>query len=173
MSRISLCVGVALLMSGVAAGRAASQRPETRKREVIVIYFGTQGTDSLTGMIDTLRKVRVALQHQAATSGQTVTMRGVSLEPSVEGGFRHLAGAGVFDEVSVGGNWTNSAVVQYLGGDMTNHERAAIPQVVVIERDVRQDPPEGLWVGAEHEIGRYVGLREINTWLGHGAPLPR
>jgi hypothetical protein len=95
------------------------------------------------------------------------------LEPSVEGGLRHLALLGAFDEVSLGGNWTNSAVVRYLGSDMSDHQRALIPQVVLLEREVRRDGPEMLVVGPERELGRYIGAARIAAWVRNGAPLPR
>ena len=109
----------------------------------------------------------------AVATNRRVILRGVSLEPSVDGGIRHMARAGVFDEVSLGGNWTNSSAVRYLGSDMSDTSRAAIPQVILLEREVRRDGGRGLVVGPEHEIGRYIGIDKINSWLEHGAPLAR
>jgi hypothetical protein len=124
-------------------------------------------------MIEAVRDMKSALHRQATSSGRRFISRGVSLEPSIEGGLRHLALFGPFDEVSLGGNWTNSAVVRYLGGDMSNHDRAVIPQVVVLEREVQQDGRESLQVGPEREIGRYMGTDKISGWVRTGAPLPR
>jgi hypothetical protein len=91
----------------------------------------------------------------------------------VEGGLRHLALLGPFDEVSLGGNWTNSAVVHYLGSDLSDRQRAVIPQVVLLEREVREDGPRSLVVGPEQEVGRFAGTRDIGAWVRRGAPLPR
>lgn len=167
--RIALATA-ALLTTNAAAVRVAPSTPPTVTREVIAIYFGTEGTDAQSGMIDAVRNMRIALQHQAGAAGQRFVLHGVSLEPSVDGGIKHLARFGVFDEISVGGNWTNSAVVRYLGGDMSNRDRAAIPQVVLLEREVRQEGSRSLLVGPEHELGRYVGTGQISAWVARGAP---
>jgi hypothetical protein len=55
---------------------------------------------------------------------------------------------------------------------MSDRERAAVPQVVMLERDVDESNMK-LVVGPEHEIGRYVGADKITAWVRGGAPLPR
>lgn len=147
-------------------------RPSQVTREVIAVYLGTIGTDAESGMTTAVRDMKMALAKQAAESGRAFLSRGVSLEGSVEGGTRHLALLGPFDEISVGGNWTNSAVVRYLGPNMSDSRRAAVPQVVLLEREVRDDNST-LEVGPEREIGRFVGAGEIAAWVRRGAPLPR
>lgn len=174
MSRLRLemmCATVALLTTTVAASNMRSPKRSSVKREIIAVYLGTSGTDS--GMIETVRDMRVALARQTSTTGRNLVLHGVSLEPTVEDGIRHLSIFGAFDEVSLGGNWTNSAVVRYLGPDMSNHSRALIPQVVLLEREVQNDGSENLVVGVEREIGRHVGAKDITSWVRSGAPLPR
>jgi len=169
-------VTATLLTTGVTTGvtpvRTTPATSPTVTREIIAVYFGTEGTDAQSGMIAAVRNMRTALQHQAGANGQRFILRGVSLEPGVDDGIRDLALFGVFDEISVGGNWTNAAVVTYLGPDMSNGERAAIPQVVLLERQVSLEGPKSLSVGPEREIGRYIG-RQISSWVDRGAPLPR
>jgi hypothetical protein len=97
-------VGVALLATTVAAAGTRSPVPPVVTHEVIAVYLGTDGTDARSGMVEVVRDMRTALQRQAASSGRHFISRGVSLEPSVEGGLRHLALLGPFDEVSLGGN---------------------------------------------------------------------
>ena len=116
-----VCCGVALLAT-TAATRTHSVVERTVTHEIIAVYFGTIGTDSVSGMVAAVRDMKSALRQQATSSGRRFISRGVSLEPSVEDGVRHLGLFGSFDEVSLGGNWTNSAVVRYFGGDMSNHE---------------------------------------------------
>jgi hypothetical protein len=141
-------------------------------REVIAVYLGTMGTDTGSGMIDAVFEMKVALAKQAGRSGREFVSRGVSLEPSVQGGMRHLALLGFFDEVSVGGNWTNSAVVRYLGPTLGQSRRSGIPQVVVLEREVLRNDTT-YQISPEREIARYVGTDEIGAWVRQGAPLPR
>ena len=171
-TRLAALACVALVTTLAAAKARRLQAPATT-REVIAVWVGTEGTDAASGMVEAVRDMKTALQRQAISGGWHFVIRGVSLEPTVGDGLQHLALLGGFDEVDVGGNWTNSSVVRYLGPDMSNHQRALIPQVVLLEREIRRDPPSGLVVGAEREIGRYLGTRDIKTWVNAGAPLPK
>jgi hypothetical protein len=164
---------LAFLAVTVAAKRAPSARAATVTREIVAVYFGTEGTDAQSGMITAVRDMQTALRRQTAASGTRFVARGVSLEPTVEDGIRHLALFGSFDEISVGGNWTNSSVVHYFGGDMSDNRLASIPQVVILEREVRQDAPRSLLIGPEKEIGRYIGTDRISNWVKAGAPITR
>lgn len=176
MSRTRFAVAgfVAACLAGtVAAKRAPAHTPPIVTREIIAVYLGTDGTDARSGMIEAVRDMKAALRRQTAASRTRFISRGVSLDPTVDGGIRHLAMFDSFDEISVGGNWTNSAVVRYLGNDMGNRRIAMIPTVVVLEREVRQDGPESLVIGPEKEIGRYIGAKDISNWVQAGAPLTK
>jgi hypothetical protein len=116
--------------------------------------------------------MRSKLLLQTATSHREMIVHGVSLEPSVSEGLSHLATLGSFDEVSVGGNWTNSTVVRYLGGTIGKTHGTMIPQLVLLEREV-QEGDSTIEIGPEHEIARYIGRDEIGAWVQRGAPLPR
>jgi hypothetical protein len=166
------------LASVLAAGptptifHSASRSAPVIERQVIAVYLGTLGTDAESGMVPAIREMKTALTRQATATGREFIARGVSLEPSVDDGLRHLSLFGIFDEVSLGGNWTNSAVVRYLGGTIGGTRATAIPQVILLEREVTRDASR-LVVGDEREIGRYIGTKEISTWVRGGAPLPR
>src|ERR1043165_2136648 len=124
MRRVTLPSLSALLIITTMAMSPTSVRsaspPPAVSREVIAVYLGTVGTDAQSGMTSAVREMKVALRKQAAESGRHFLSRGVSLEPLVEDGIRHLALLGSFDEVNVGGNWTNSAVVRYLGPNLSD-----------------------------------------------------
>ena len=174
MRRIN-AVLAAVFASSTAIGATAfwSSPPDSAvSREVIAVYLGTSGTDAKSGMASVVHEMRFALSKQAAASGRRFVLRGVSLEPTVEAGLQHLALLGPFDEVSVGGNWTNSTVVRYLGATMTENEPTAIPQVVILEREVRRDSST-LQIGAERELARYAGVDKIGEWVRRGASLKR
>ena len=149
---------------------AAAQRSVVR-REIVAIYFGTIGTDSMF-MMPIVRNMKTGLARQASESGRRVIVRGVSLEPSVEASARHLGYFGIFDEESLGGNWTNPEVVRYLGPNFDTTRTSGIPQVVVVERQVT-DYRYRLEVGPEREIARFVGTKDVEDWVHRGAPLPR
>ena len=175
MQRVTLIpLGILALAASTMSAVAFRPTPPAQvTREVIAVYLGTIGTDSASGMTTAVRDMKMALAKRAAESGRVFVSRGVSLEGSVDGGMRHLALHGPFDEISVGGNWTNSAVVRYLGPNIGggNH-RAGVPQVVLLEREVREESST-LDVGPEREIGRFLGVAEIAAWVRRGAPLPR
>jgi len=167
---------VAILSAGLCT---ASGHPSTLPlnsvavTEVIAVYIGSTGTDSLTGMAQTLDAMATAVRGQTASTNRGFLMRGVSIEPTVEGGIRHLSHLAAFDEVSVGGNWTNSAVVRYLGVNDGRVSDSPIPELIVLERTVRSDDTRMLQVGPERELARFVGLDKINGWVAGGAPLPK
>src|SRR5262249_17170843 len=129
--------------------------------------------DSLTGMSQLLSDMGTAVRRQTATSGRGFITRGVSLEPAVEEAVHHLSQLARFDEISAGGNWTNSEVVRYLGGSEGRVSDGRIPTLVLLQREVTSDGDRFLQVGPEREIGRYVGLDKITRWVKSGAPLPK
>jgi hypothetical protein len=137
---------------------------------VIAVYIGAEGTDG--GMATVVGDMRTALAKQANAGGYKFLTRGVSLEPLVQDGLRHLARLGSFDEVSVGGNWGNSAVVRYLGGDDRDSIKRSIPQVILLEREVGTGT-NALEFGPEKETGRYSGVDAIQAWVRRGAPIQR
>ena len=162
--------GVFFALAGISASRFHTRTiPLATTRQIIAVYLGTEGTDA--GMVAIVRDMKAALSRQTVTTHRTFIARGVSLDPSVDGGIRHLALLGPFDEIAVGGNWTNSAVIRYLGGDIGTNRSTAIPQVVLLERDVTQ-AAERLQVSPEREIAQFIGTKEIGDWVHRGAPLP-
>jgi hypothetical protein len=163
-----------ILGGTLVAAVSAPTHPHTAtlvSHEVIVVYVGVYGVDgAMVGLADS---VRLAAARQIAASGQHLILRGVSLDPRIDTGVRDLALVGAFDEISVGGNWTNSAVVHYLGGDLGRiYPKASVPQVIVLERDV-DNQITALHVGPERELARYIGADKIWDWARQGAPLSK
>jgi len=163
-----------VLGAGLVAVVSGSTKPAATRvtaHEFIVVYVGVEGVDHvMKGLADT---VRLAASRRLVGPGQQLVLRGVSLDPEVGTGMRDLAMVGAFDEVSLGGNWTNSAVVHYLGGDFGKaYPTTGVPQVIVLERDV-DNQITTLHVGPEHEIARYVGTKDIWDWAKSGAPLSK
>ena len=62
--------------------------------------------------------------------------------------------------------------MRYIGTQFDSAQASGIPQVVLLERDVTEGGPRSLTVSPEREIARYIGSREIDTWVKRGAPLP-
>jgi len=176
MRRLRVVAGAGLivgLLTAVAfAPAATSATAPAVRHEVIAVYLGARGTDEQSGMVQAVKDMRDLLTKQAVSTNRRFILRGVSLEPTVEEGLQDLSLFGKFDEVSVGGNWTNSAVVRYIGTRFDSAQASGIPQVVLLERDVTEGGPSSLTVSPEREIARYVGTRDIDTWVRRGAPLP-
>lgn len=164
-------VVVALGVVGSPVTSHAAREAETTQ-EVIAVYLGTEKSDASSGMTAAVQEMRVALARQARATNRQFVLRGVSLEPSAEDGIRHLARMGRFDEVSAGGTWMNSSALRYLGTTIGRDSMSAIPQVVLLERDVVRRQTN-LEIGAEREIGRFIGTAAIANWTRRGAPLPR
>ena len=163
-----------ILGTALVAAVTGSTRPaETRvtSHEFIVVYIGVEGVDHvMKGLADS---VRLATARRLVGPGQQLVLRGVSLDPEVATGMRDLAMVGAFDEVSLGGNWTNSAVVHYLGGDFGRaYPKAGVPQVIVLEREI-DNQITTLHVGPEHELARYSGTKDIWDWARAGAPFSK
>src|SRR5688572_20570373 len=132
----ALCGVTALVVTTLAATRLHRDARSAVTREAIMVYVGAEGTDG--SMAPVVANMRTAVERQAIARGFRFVAHGVSIEPTVQGGMRHLARLGTFDEVSVGGNWGNSAVVRYLSGD-SRDSLQRIPQVVLVEREARSD----------------------------------
>ncbi len=157
----------------IAAVTASTRAPVARiaSHEFIVVYIGVNGVDhAMAGLADT---VRLAAARRLVGPGEQLVLRGVSLDPEVDAGMRDLAVVGAFNEISVGGNWTNSAVVHYLGGDFGKiYPHASVPQVIVLQRDI-DNQIVTLHVGPEREVARYIGAADIWKWAREGAALSK
>ena len=159
------------VLAASAMGSTRSHSAMVVSHEVIVVYVGVEGVDrAMHGLADSVRR---AATRQIVGTGQRLILRGVSLDPEIATGLRDLATVGAFDEISVGGNWTNAAVVHYFGGDMGKlYPKASVPQVIVLERDV-DNQIVALHVGPERELARYIGTTDIWDWARKGAPLAK
>ncbi len=172
LTRLAVLGGILVAGAATIGATASHSRPAPAvRREIIAVYLGTEGTDAESAMIQAVRNMQRELTRQASASGRKFILRGVSLEPTVDGGLEHLAMFGRFDEVSVGGNWTNSAVVHYLGGNIGANPKTGIPQVVLLEREVTQDDTR-ITISPERELARFTGTAQISGWVSKGAPLP-
>jgi len=179
MRRIGVAALLCLLSVGAVTRRAhraegAESSAKVTTRDLIVVYLSTQGVNYSPEYRASLRSIRDSVTKHMNRLEQRLVMRGVSLEPMPEAGLRDMADLGRFDELSVGGNWTNLAVVRYLGPEMGAGIRdSEIPQIVLLERDITHDGSAKLTVGEERELGRIVGTGDILDWIKRGTPIQR
>lgn len=177
MGRAGAAVLLGLLVGAPLPGQAAppaAYRPDARApegREVVVVFisssFCVANRDS--AFKPAVREMMRRLGMQRDSAGRRVSVTGVSIDWSARDGLAYLEGFGAFDEVVAGRNWFNSAATRYIW--QAPGARSAIPQVVLVERTVSPGA-RGVEVGAERELGRFVGADEIREWVARGAPLP-
>lgn len=178
MRRLGLLVLICLIALTVTShaprivsGATVAKAPETR-HELIVVYIGVSGTNMDERWWSLIQGMKDSVRARAAATSRKLVTRGVSLEPRVQDGLVDLGHLGAFDEISVGGNWTNSSVVRYLGPVMGLNSESAIPQIVLLERDVTLAEPERLEIGPERQLRRFIGTKEIQDWIRNGTPVP-
>ena len=114
-----------------------------------------------------LRQAEAALRRNAESRQMGLHRIGVSVAPSPEAGLRLLADVGEFDEVAVGGRWTNAGIQKYVSEGF--HGSAATPQLLVLQRRIGDN---GRGVYEETLLRRLVGTGMIASWLSGGAVLP-
>lgn len=173
MNRIALLGLAATLATPAASGAQLTRDNPGSSKELIVVYIGAAGTDLQSGVVPMLRDMRKAVLVEAAATRRTLVFRGVSLEQPAAEAVKHLAQVADFDEISAGGNWTNLGVVRYLGNEFARKRETAIPQLILLERDLRWEGNDRLLISPEREIKRFIGLDEIGEWIKAGSRIPK
>jgi hypothetical protein len=148
------------------SGRSSADplTPDDRIQDVMILigssHCGYSTDPKLKGAYDRL----VAANDKAHHFGPTLRI-GVSMDEDARRGFEWLQSVGRFDEVDIGGNWLNDAVVNYIWS-----ERAAppsIPQILLVERHIHEAglPSPRISVTKARIIRRAAGLDHITQWL--------
>jgi hypothetical protein len=130
---------------------------------------------------DTIGVLVVSSLCQACTAGETIgrvraahvnfrqtpTRRtiGVALDEDLTAGMRLLRRYGNFDELVVGGSWTNVVALSHVWADTAG--LAAVPQLILLERAIGRTSDARLVVDGERVLGRAYGVREITRLLSH------
>jgi hypothetical protein len=123
--------------------------------------------NAVPGFLATIDPMNRLLAQRARSHGRGFVGLGVTTDWEPDSGFAYLKGLSNFDEVAVGRNWFGTSLARYVWADSTT--APDVPQVILIERtfDASGARP---WVGPEHVIGRWVGAKDIMTWVQQGAP---
>lgn len=139
--------------------------------ELVALYFGaTTCRPCLRPEVKrAVREMRRHLEQRATESGRDFSSIGVALDPSVPAGVDFLAGTAEFDEIAVGRSWANAAAIEHLWGDP--EAVPAIPQIVVLEREIRPEPGGRPSFGEPRVLRRVLGASAILRWVEEGAPL--
>lgn len=118
-----------------------------------------------------LRNLGDSLRSSHASAFARVLVIGVVIDRSFESGVEYLQDIGpAFDEVSIGGGWLNQQVTNLVWRDAL--VRAAVPQVVLVERRVDASRyPHDMLVAGDSLVLSVAGRDSLTLWINGGTPL--
>ncbi len=140
--------------------------------EVVLVYFGasTCAPCHLDGFKSALERAKVLLAERAERDGKAFAVVGVAVDHSVEDGLAFLAESGRLDELVVGRNWFNSAVLAHVWRPEGLEDRIpGLPGVIVFEREMSMGEA-GIAAGETEYLVELVGAEAIPEWVEAGAP---
>ena len=173
MRRISHALALcALLLARPVGAQAGDYVPSWRLREgpeLVAIYVGATscGPCLLPEVKRAVRAMKPLLAAQAKQRGAALSVIGAAQDWDVKQGATFLEPLGAFDQVVIGGNWTNIAVEQFILRDSL--AEMVMPQVVLIERTVRLG--KRVTVSEPRVLRRILGSADIPAWVAAGAPI--
>lgn len=138
--------------------------------ELVSVYVGATfcGPCQTPEMKQAIRTVQLRLAEQVTGTARRYAAVGVSLDEAVDEGVTFLRGTASFDEIVVGRNWANSAVIDLIWAEPDGQPQ--LPQLIVFERKIREGYSR-MEIGPKRIIRRLVGAEEIPRWAVEGAPL--
>jgi hypothetical protein len=159
---VAACVGSFVLTTRVLATlpRQETHQGQTRAPvgpELLAIFVASSGcgASKYPGLHEALTALRERLRLDAKRADRRFVSVGVAIDQDPASGVNFLRGFGPFDEILSGGGWLNTGSIVFLIRDVPG--RLAIPQLVVIERNVALDSAVGISSVTDHLIGRTIG----------------
>jgi hypothetical protein len=139
-------------------------------KEVMMVLVGASfcGAQRKPGFPQQVEDAKLSLQRQATASGRQFSALAVSLDWETDAALAFLEHFGKWDQMSVGRNWLNEGAIRYIWRDMPADP--AVPQILVIERDVEQGE-QAITVRGERLVKRLQGTAEIEAWVKSGAAI--
>ena len=152
-------------------GAQAAYVPATEMpngREIVAVYLGAQscGPCLLPAVKDAVRAMKGLLAAQAKAQGAAFSAIGVANDWSIADATAFIGSVGPFDQLVLGGNWTNLALERFVWRDSTG--TPAMPQVLVFERTVTPGDA-GIAFSEMRLRHRSVGYDSIPAWVRGGA----
>jgi hypothetical protein len=165
----ALCV---LLAPSDGGAQSADYVPSNRLpegREVVAVYIGSTscGPCQTPEVKSAIRAMKPLLAAQARRHGVALSVIGVADDWDLQSGARFLEPLGAFDQVVIGGNWTNLGIEHFILRDTLTE--MSMPQVVVVERTVTLG--KRITVSEPRVLRRISGVTDIPAWVGAGAPI--
>jgi len=166
---VALCV---VVLSRPVGAQGADYVPSQRLaagRELVAIYIGATdcGPCQWPQVKNAVRAMKPLLAAQAKQRRMAFTVIGAAQDWDLKQGAAFLEPLGAFDQVVIGGNWTNLAVEQFVLRDSL--AELVMPQVVLMERTVQLD--KRVTVSEPRVLRRVSGGTDIPAWVASGAPV--
>lgn len=168
LALVLFCLFVPQLVGAQVGDYVPSQRL-AQGRELVAIYIGSTdcGPCQWPQVKNAVRVMKSLLATQAKQRGIALTVIGAAQDWDVKRGAAFLEPLGAFDQVVIGGNWTNLAVEQFVLRDSL--AEMAMPQVVLMERTVGAGTR--VTVSEPRLLRRITGGADIPAWVAAGAPM--
>lgn len=160
---LALCLATSPLIAQTA------DRNLPKGKELVVVYVGATscGPCLLPETKSAVARMKTLLSSFAAQNGYSFSAVGVSTDWSIADGTKFLNDNAPFDQLVIGGSWTNLAVEHYIWRDSA--ATPAMPQVVVLERSVSLG--DRIDISPSRVLRRVFGSDEIPKWVAAGAPV--
>jgi hypothetical protein len=137
-----------------------------------VVYFISAAfcvANRQPGFHEAVARLRPSVLAQARATSRTVSVVGVSVDPSADTAVAYLQRLGEWDEIAAGRNWMNTAVVRYVW--QNGWGPPVVPQVIVVRHTVTRSP-RAIVVGPDEKVLAATGHDAIVDWIARGTPIP-
>jgi hypothetical protein len=139
----------------------------TRSIELVVVYLGATscGPCLQESTKVTVRDVLAKAEERAAERSLSMQAVGAAFDDDIESGLGLLRSTAEFDQVLLGGGWSNAAAVEFIWSD--GEVLAAIPHIVILTRslDKRAQAREP---ASKSILVQLQGERQMRQWLDEG-----
>ncbi len=172
LSRVSAIV----LLIALVSRPLLAQRPDyvptyqlPEGRQFLVVYIGasTCGPCLLPNVETAVRSMKTLIAAQATQMHASFSVIGVANDWEVTKAAAFLDSLGTFDQVVLGGNWTNLATERFVWRDPQG--TPAMPQILVFERTVTLG--DRITFSEPRMLRRLTGAEQIPAWVAAGAPI--
>jgi len=138
-------------------------------KEIVAVYLGAEscGACHFPAVKDAVKRMKELVNAQARKVGAAFSVIGVANDWDQAVAAAFLAPVGPFDQVVLGGNWTNIAIEHFVWRDPKGNP--AMPQILLFERTVT--PGVRIAFSEPRLLRRMVGADEIPAWVAAGAPI--
>ena len=138
-------------------------------REIVAIYIGstTCGPCLSPEVKAAVKKMKVLVANQAKAQGASFAAVVAANDWEVPKAISFVEPLGAFDQLILGGNWTNLAIERYVWRDPEGVP--AMPQILVVERTVTTGSRVSF--SEPKVLRRVMGGKEIPAWVELGAPI--